>query len=111
MCAENIIAKVKEPTDWVSNMHVITKKDKIRIVLDPRPLNKYIKRPHFYIPTQDELMSKLSGCKIFTVLDAKSAFWQQPLDENSSYLTTFTTPFGIGNDRNIQEHPGNSAIF
>jgi len=94
MCAEKIIAKIKEPTDWVSNMHVITKKDKIRIVLDPRPLNKYIKRPHFYIPTQDELMSKLSGCKIFTVLDAKSAFWQQPLDENSSYLTTFTTPFG-----------------
>lgn len=94
MCQEGIITKVTEPTDWVSNMHVILKKENIRIVLDPRPLNKFIKRPHFHIPTADELFSKLSGCKFFTVFDAKSAFWQQPLDEESSFLTTFITPFG-----------------
>lgn len=63
MCKENIITKVSEPTDWVSNMHVISKDNNIRIVLDPRPLNKFIKRPHFYIPTNDELLSMLSGWK------------------------------------------------
>lgn len=90
-----IIAKVDQPTDWVSNFHLIKKSNgTYRIVLDPRPLNKFIKRPHFYIPSVDELLVKISECKFFTVLDAKTAFWQQPLEEESSLLTTFTTPFG-----------------
>lgn len=90
-----IIAKINRPTDWVSNFHLIKKSNgSHRIVLDPRPLNKFIKRPHFYIPSVDELLVKMSECKFFTVLDAKTAFWQQPLEKESSYLTTFTTPFG-----------------
>lgn len=90
-----IITKVNRPTDWVSNFHIIKKSNGThRIVLDPRPLNKFIKRPHFYIPSVDELLVKTSECRFFTVLDAKTAFWQQPLEEESSYLTTFTTPFG-----------------
>ena len=94
MVKNGIIARVDKPTDWVSSMHVINKSGKIRIVLDPRPLNKCIKRAHYPIPTIEEQFSKLQGCKIFTLLDAKTAFWQQPLDEKSSYLTTFITPFG-----------------
>ena len=31
--------------------------------------------------------------RLFTVLDAKSGFWQVKLDEPSSYLTTFNIPF------------------
>ena len=31
---------------------------------------------------------------MYTVLDAKTGFWQVKLDEQSSYLTTFNTPFG-----------------
>ena len=34
------------------------------------------------------------NAKLFTVLDAKSGFWQVKLDEPSSYLITFNTPFG-----------------
>ena len=36
----------------------------------------------------------MNGSKIFTSLDAASGYWQMPLDEDSSKLTTFITPFG-----------------
>ena len=32
--------------------------------------------------------------KFFSVLDAKNGFWQVKVDTDSSYLTTFNTPFG-----------------
>ena len=37
---------------------------------------------------------QLSGAKYFSTLDARSGFWQIPLDEESSLLTTFSTVFG-----------------
>ena len=36
----------------------------------------------------------LADAKHITVIDFKKSFWQFPLDEESSYLTTFNTPFG-----------------
>lgn len=36
----------------------------------------------------------LTGAKVFTKLDTTSSFWQIPLSEESSLLTTFITPFG-----------------
>ncbi|GFS92946.1 hypothetical protein TNCV_1886121 [Trichonephila clavipes] len=45
MVEAGIISKVEEPTEWVSNMVVITSPKKLRICLDPRPLNKAIQRP------------------------------------------------------------------
>ena len=36
----------------------------------------------------------MNGSAVFTSLDAASGYWQMPLDENSSKLTTFITPFG-----------------
>ena len=41
----------------------------------------------------DEILPKLAKAKVFTVLDAKDGFFQIKLDEESSYLTTFWTPF------------------
>ena len=52
------------------------------------------KRPHYPIPVIDDLLPNLAKAKVFTVLDAKDGFWQVKLDEASSYLTTFATPFG-----------------
>ncbi|KAL9976590.1 hypothetical protein ACROYT_G013911 [Oculina patagonica] len=36
----------------------------------------------------------LSNARCFTVLDAKNRFWHVTLDEESSYATTFGTPWG-----------------
>ena len=91
----NIIQKVDEPTGWVNSMVVVPKPNgKVRICLDPRDLNKVIKREHYQMPVLQDALCGLSGCKYFTVLDAASAYWQIPLDLESSLLTTFNTPFG-----------------
>ena len=66
----------------------------MRICLDPRNLNKAIKREHFPLPTIEEVTARMPNAKVFSVLDAKSGFWQIPLDESSSLLCTFNTPHG-----------------
>ena len=59
-----VIDRVTEPTEWISGM-VVTEK----------------------IP-------RLSKAKVFTVCDVKNGFWHVQLEEASSLLTTFSTPYG-----------------
>lgn len=51
------IAKVTEPTAWISSLVVVDKPGKMRICLDPRELNKAIKRPKYQMPTLDEIFA------------------------------------------------------
>ena len=88
------IAKVHEPTDWVNSMVVVVKKDKIRICIDPKDLNKAIRREHYPIPTVEEVIASMPDAHLFSVIDAKSGFLQIKLDYESSLLTTFNTPQG-----------------
>ena len=95
MEAQGIITPVTEPSTWVSALLVAAKPDgRIRICIDPKPLNKALKRAHFCMPTIDEVLSKLSDAKVFSTCDVASAFWSLKLDDESSRLTTFETPFG-----------------
>ena len=90
-----VIKKVNEPTDWVNAIACSRKKNgALRICLDPKPLNKCIKRTHHKTPTLEEISHKLAGAKHFTKLDAKHGYWAIHLDEESSLLTCFNTPFG-----------------
>ena len=66
----------------------------LRICLDPKHLNKAIKRPHYAMPTTEEILTKISTGKLFTKLDASNAYWQIPVDESSSKLLTFNSPKG-----------------
>ena len=75
-------------------MLAIVKPNKVRICIDPRDLNRAIRREHYQLPTIDEVASRLTGAKKFTLCDAKDGFHQILLDDASSYLTTFNTPFG-----------------
>ena len=94
MVASGILAPITEPTEWASSMLVIVKPNKLRICLDPRDLNKAIRREHYQMATVEEVSTRLSQAKKFTVVDAKDGFWQKRLDTDSSYKTTFNTPFG-----------------
>ena len=89
-----IIIKETEPTEWISSLVAVQKPEKLRVCIDPRDLNKAIKRPKYQMPTVDEVLPKLANAKVFTVLDAKDGFYQVKLDKESSLLTTFWTPFG-----------------
>ena len=95
MESENILAKVDSPTDWVNSMVVETKSDgRLRICLDPTDLNHAIKRDHYPVPSLEDLTPQFSGSDTFSKLDAMNGYWHVKLDEESSYLTTFNTPFG-----------------
>ena len=90
-----VIAKVSEPTDWVSNLVVTTKKSgDIRICIDPKQLNKALKRHHYQSPTLEELLPELTKARVFSTCDLKSGYHHLKLDEESSKLTTFITPHG-----------------
>ena len=92
---QGIIARVTQPTDWV-NFLVIREKEngRLRSCLDPKDLNNAIKREHHPIPTLEEITPKLTGAELFSKLDARNSYCNVKLDEESSYLTTFNTPFG-----------------
>ena len=95
MVRANIIAPVTEPTQWISSMVVVPKKNgTLRICLDPKELNAAILREHYPLPTIEDVATRLHGAKVFIVLDVRSGFWHITLDEPSSFLTTFHTPFG-----------------
>ena len=64
---KKIVAKVNEPTDWISSMVVVKKHDnnKLRICIDPRDLNKALEIPHYQQPTIEDILPKLSKANIF----------------------------------------------
>lgn len=92
---EGVVSKVTIPTEWVNSLVIVHKKDKsLRLCLDPKDLNKAIRREHFKIPTIDEILSRVNGTKYFSTIDCSNGFWQIKLDQESSFLCTFNTPFG-----------------
>lgn len=86
------IVKENGPTEWISSLVAVQKPLKLRVCIDPRDLKRAITRSKHQMLTVDEVLPKL--VKVFTVLDAKDGFYQVKLDEDSSLLTTFWTPFG-----------------
>ena len=52
----------------------------LRISMDPRDLNKAIKREYYQLLIFKEIASRLSGTKLFTKLDANKGYRQIPLD-------------------------------
>lgn len=92
---KDIIEEVTEPTDWCCSMVPVVKPSgAVRICVDLKKLNNSVQRERFIIPTTEEIIHKLRGSSVFSKLDAKSGFWQIPLDQDSAKLTTFITPFG-----------------
>ena len=90
-----IFEPVEEPTPWVSSVAVATKKSgALRICIDPRPLNKALKRETYQLKVLDEILPDLAQAKVFSTVDLRSGYWHCVLDEESSLLTTFATPYG-----------------
>ena len=51
-----ILIPVDVPTDWISSMVVVKKSNgKIRLCIDPKPLNQALKRNHYLLPVIDDL--------------------------------------------------------
>ncbi|XP_028513965.1 uncharacterized protein LOC110235889 [Exaiptasia diaphana] len=92
---KGVLERVIEPTEWVSQMAIVHKSNgKLRICIDPQPLNVALQREHYRLPVLDDVLPKLKDAKVFSKLDDKEAYWHVRLDERSSNLTTMITPFG-----------------
>ena len=67
---QGILAPVKQPTQWVSSMVVVLKKNgALRICLDPQDLNRAIQQEHYPLPTIEDIATRLHGTRVFSVLD------------------------------------------
>ena len=95
MLQQGVISAVTLPTAWCSGLVPVPKPNgNVRLCVDLTQLNKAVQREIHPMPSVDESLAKLGKSWYFTKLDAKSGFWQLPLDEESKLLTTFVTLFG-----------------
>jgi hypothetical protein len=99
MIKDGVIVKVDEPTRWVAPMVVVPKsgqsgQNKVRICTDYTELNKFILREVHPMSTVDSSLASLGTGVVFSKVDANSGFFQIPLSEESSKLTTFLAHTG-----------------
>ncbi len=92
---DGILQKTDEPTDWISPAFFVRdpaqgkKKGKLCLVSDFSELNKYVKRLEHPFPSSKDIINKIRrNSKVFVKLDGLKGYFQIPMDEESSFLTT-----------------------
>lgn len=81
-----VLVPVTDPTQWVSSMLTIVK-----------------------LPTINEIASRLAGAKKFRLWDATCGFHQILLDDASSFLTTFKSPFRLSTHLALPKFPNDDC--
>lgn len=93
-----VVQKVEgnEFSEWCSPAFFVKKPNgKVRLVVDYREINKYIQRPVHPFPSPRDIIKQINpDSRYFMKLDALQGYYQLPLDEESSKLTTFLLPSG-----------------
>ena len=91
-----IIEPVSSPSTWCAQSFFLQEgENKRRFIVDLSKLSKVIERPvHPFISAADILKGVDPRMKYFATLDAKSGYFQLPLDPRCKHLTTFLTPIG-----------------
>ena len=69
-------------------------KRKLRICLDPRDLNEALEREPYHTHSVDEIIAKLKGMTVFTIVDFKKGYWIVVLYPDSRKLMCMALPFG-----------------
>ena len=96
--ANDIIESSQGQTLWVSPIVAFPKlnnPDKLRLCVDMRQSNTAILREWHPQPTIEDVLNDLNGAQYFSKLDLTAACHQLELDEQSHYITTFTTHKGL----------------
>ena len=95
MEALGVIIHIDQPTDWVSSITYVQKANgELHLCLDARDPNRAICHDHHKMPTVEKVAHEFTNSHYFTKLDANHGYWSIVLDEESSLLTTFNSPFG-----------------
>ena len=80
---------------WVSSITYIPKANgKLCLCLDPQDLNEAIWQDHHKRHTVEEVAHEFMHSCYYTKLDAHHGYWSIILNQESSLLMTFNSPFG-----------------
>jgi hypothetical protein len=93
---------------WSSPIVLVTKKDgSKRFCVDYRKLNHVTIKDSYPLPRVDDVLDRLHGARYFSLIDAKSGYWQFPILESDKQKTAFSSflglfefevmPFGLAN--------------
>ena len=86
---------VDETMEWCNSFVLVPKvSGKVRVFLDLVRLNQVVSRPVHRGPMLNDILPKLNNVQCMSIIDVSSGYHKLKLDEKSSYLTTFTCPFG-----------------
>ena len=89
MLRGNVIVKISNP-QITSPMLLVEKKDTtFRLVVNYKALNQQTKAYSYPLPNTKELIHNVGGHKYYGVIDARSGYWQLPLQKQSQRLTAF----------------------
>jgi hypothetical protein len=95
MVKDGILEPVTEATEWCHPMLVTPKPNgRLRVCMDPRYLNEYLIRAVHPFPDVEQVFASISGSKFFAKIDLTHGFWNLRLDDASSNLCVFSTPWG-----------------
>ena len=92
MVKEGIVTPVSDTTDKMSSIVTVPKPSKLPIGINPKDLNRAIKRSHYPVPIIEEVATTLSNAKVFPVLDANSGFLQQMFTFNKCFWSVLRAP-------------------
>ena len=80
---------------WASPIVIARRKNgRLRRAIDYRRLNSLTVNSHYPLPVIEDPLDRLSNAKFFSTLDAKSGYWQMPLQAEDTAKTAFVTPDG-----------------
>ena len=85
---------VPKKTDINANSGGAVGSQDYRLVVDFRGLNAAIESVNFPIPRIDDILVTYRGCKVFSGVDIRHAFYTVRLDPDSRHLTAFSCEFG-----------------
>ncbi len=76
-------------------LFVRKKTGELRLCVDYRGLNAITKKNRYPLPLVDDLLDRVQGCKVFSVLDLKNAFNLIRIREGDEWKTAFRTHLGL----------------
>ena len=81
---------------WGSSIHMVKKKQpgKYCLTVDFRALNAVTEHDFYPLPISNDFVNSLHGCKVFSLIDFKSTFYQIPMHPDSVNKTCTITLFG-----------------
>ena len=94
MLEKGLIQESSSP--WASPVVLVKKRNgDVRFCIDYRRLNDISNHDAYPVPRVDDALRSLGGAQWFSTLDLTSAYWQVPMDSDSSRKAAFTTHRGL----------------